>query len=32
MAAAEAGVSFHHALNVTQKEKDKNLLVFYNEI
>ena len=26
-----AGVSFHHALNITQK-KDKNLLVFYNEI
>ena len=22
MAAAEAGVSFHHALNITQKEKD----------
>ena len=32
MAAAEAVVSFHHALNITQKEKDKNLLVFHNEI
>ena len=32
MAAAEAGVSFHHALNIIQKEKDKNLLVFHNEI
>lgn len=32
MTAAEADVSFHHALNITQKEKDKNLLVFHNEI
>ena len=28
MAAAEASVSFYHALNITQKEKDKNLPVF----
>ena len=28
MAAAETGVSFYHALNITQKAKDKNLPVF----
>ena len=32
MAAAEAGVSFYHALNITQKAKDKNLPVFHHEI